>query len=236
MTTQEFSNTFDTLLNSYAPKAGFGDQATIQEIVLDEYEKSCFLTLAQEELVLSYYNGKNTYIESFEKTEEIRRYLSNLINTQEISPDVDTSVKTLTANSQVFTLPENLWFITYETAKLSSSSDSCISDKEVQVIPVTQDNLHRTLENPFKGAGYRRALRLDVADNKVELISKYSIAKYIVRYISKINPIILTNLSEGLSIDGKTTEATCSLHESLHRPILDLAVKLALQSKGIKIQ
>lgn len=235
MTTREFSNNFDALLSSYAKKANFGDAASYQEVTLDEYEKSLFLTEAQEQLVLTYYNGKNSSMESFEKTEEIRRYLSSLVHTIEVSPSSSTEI-TLKSNSQVFDLPDNLWFITYEAAKLAESGDSCTSGREIQVIPVTQDNLHRTLENPFKGTGYRRVLRLDIADNKVELISEYTINKYIVRYVSKINPIILIDLDEGLSIDGKTSAATCELHEALHRPILELAVRLALQSKGIQLQ
>ena len=35
MTTQEFSNTFDTLLNSYNSQGMFGEQASKGEIVLD---------------------------------------------------------------------------------------------------------------------------------------------------------------------------------------------------------
>ena len=157
MTTQEFSHGFDTLLNSYAKKPLFEDTASAQEIVLDEYEKSLFLTEAQEQLVLSYYNGKNTYSESFEKTEEIRRYLSDLIKTSEISPSTSTGMVLLSSDSQVFALPNDLWFITYEAAKLTHSSNNCTSDKEIEVVPVTQDDLHRTSENPFKGTGYRRA-------------------------------------------------------------------------------
>ena len=48
MTIQEFSHGFDTLLNSYSKKLLFGDTASAQEINLDEYEKSTFLTEAQE--------------------------------------------------------------------------------------------------------------------------------------------------------------------------------------------
>jgi len=237
MTTREFSNGFDTLLNSYSSQGPFGTDASKTNLAFDEYEKSQFLTEAQEQLVLSYYNGKNTAGESFEKTEEVRRYLSSLIKTDRIFPESSTEDLTLKENSQVFSLPEKLWFITYEAASLVPSSDSCLDEREIKVVPVTQDDLYRTLENPFKGTGYRRALRLDIANNKVELISKYKIKTYIIRYINKINPIILTDLSEeGLSIDNKTQASTCELHESLHRTILELAVKLALQSKGIQLQ
>jgi len=235
MTTKEFSNSFDTLLNSYSQRASFGEGNLKKDIVLDEYEKSHFLTEAQEQIVLSYYTGNNSNLDSFEKTEEIRRYLSSLIKTAEITPSTYEG-KLLSENSQVFDLPNDLWFITYESAKLASSSNTCLSEKEVQVVPVTQDDYYRTNENPFKGPGFRRALRLDISENKVEIVSKYTISKYLVRYINKISPIILEPLSEGLSINGETTEQTCSLHESLHRPILELAVRLALQSKGIQLQ
>ena len=236
MTTQEFSNSFSTLLNSYARKAAHGDSSAIQDIDLDEYEKSLFLTEAQEQLVLTYYNGKNSTFDAFEKTEEIRRYLSALVHTAEISPETNSDEIVLTEKSQIFSLPDDLWFITYEAARLENSSDKCISEKTIQVVPITQDDLHRVLENPFKGIGERRALRLDITDNKVELISKYNISEYIVRYVSKVNPIILVDLPDGLSIDGRFEARTCDLHEALHKTILELAVRLALQSKGIQIQ
>ena len=53
MTCEEFSNAFDTLLNSYASKASFGDAASASSIQLDEYEKSVLLTQAQDEVVKS---------------------------------------------------------------------------------------------------------------------------------------------------------------------------------------
>ena len=45
MTTEEFSNEFDTLLNSYAEIYSYGKSPNVIE--LDEYEKSLFLTLGQ---------------------------------------------------------------------------------------------------------------------------------------------------------------------------------------------
>ena len=74
MTTEEFSNEFDALLNSYLVTGEFGKVENLSTIKLDEYEKSVFLTRAQEEIIISFYNGKNPFKDSFEKTEEIRRY------------------------------------------------------------------------------------------------------------------------------------------------------------------
>ena len=80
MTGIEFSDAFDTLVNSYASNGNLGEQSSRQTPVFDEYEKSLFLTQAQEELVMSLYTGKNSYGESFESTEELREYLKVLIN------------------------------------------------------------------------------------------------------------------------------------------------------------
>ncbi len=66
MTRENFSNGFDTLLNSFANTIQFGEPNAKIDIAVDEYEKSLFLTQAQEEEVLSLYNGKNQDRESFE--------------------------------------------------------------------------------------------------------------------------------------------------------------------------
>lgn len=55
MTNREFSDSFDTLLNSYASQAMFGEEAAKTEIVLDEYEKSVLLTQAQDNIIKAYF-------------------------------------------------------------------------------------------------------------------------------------------------------------------------------------
>lgn len=229
MTTQEFSNAFDTLLHSYLAESSFGRDASVTNLALDEYEKSQYLTDAQEQLVLSYYNGKNSYLESFEQTEEMRRYLGTLVRTRTLDPVTDhvEDLVITKENSTVFTLPDKLWFITYEQATFADDAGDCASGKTSLVVPVTQDDLAKTLENPFKGPGLRRVLRLDIEDNQIELISKYKVAKYTVRYLEYISPIILTDLDDGLSINGETERTECAFPVGLHRTILELAVALA---------
>lgn len=217
MTNSEFSNEFDILYNNIASDRAPG---------LDLYEKSVCLTLAEEQLSLSYYNGKNSNLESFEKTEELRRYLGTLVRTVNLTPE-ETSEILLKENSAVFTLPSKLWFITYEQAQYSDDEDKCAAGKTVSVSPTTQDDLNRILENPFKGPNLRRVLRLDIGDNQVELISKYKVANYTVRYLEYISPIILTDLEDGLTINGESAETECKFPEGLHRTILELAVNLA---------
>lgn len=235
MIIDEFSNSFDTLLSSYAPIFNFGEEASKQTITLDEYEKSVFLTKAQEEIVLSLYNGKNPYGEAFEGTEELRRYLSNLITEKYLKPITNTSGTPLglESKSKFFTLPEDLWFITMESVVVDNGK--CGAETIMKVYPVKQDEYQVIRDNPFRGVNDRRALRLDLSEGNVEIICKYMIAIYYIRYIKKVPPIILEDLPNDLTIEGKSEASNCILHEALHQKILDRAVQLALQSRGYNI-
>lgn len=235
MTIDEFSNSFDTLLNSYALTSNFGEETSKQTITLDEYEKSVLLTKAQEEIVLSLYNSKNPYGEAFEGTEELRRYLSNLITEKSLKPITNTSGTPLglESKSKFFTLPEDLWFITLESVVIDNSK--CDAETIMKVYPVKQDEYQAIRDNPFRGANDRRALRLDLSEGNVEIICKYMIAIYYIRYIKKVPPIILEDLPNDLTIEGKSEASNCILHEALHQKILDKAVQLALQSRGYNI-
>lgn len=228
MTTEEMSNQFDVLINAYS-------QNIQDPLVFNEYEKSVFLTEAQEQLVISLYNGKNDLGNVFELAEEDRRYLSDLVRTATISPITLDSYQNLhiIKNSKFFKLPNDLMFITYESVKLESKNDSCINNKVIKVQPVTQDEFHKIKENPFRGANDNRALRLDIEDNIVEIVSNQTIKEYLVRYVKKPSPIILVNLQSPLSIEGETSITGSELNPILHNKIVNYAVRLALQSKSI---
>ena len=231
MRTEDFSSGFDTLLNSYSRNGAFGD--TIPDVRLDEYEKSFYLTSAQETYVLSLYNGKNPDGESFEQTEELRRFLSPLVEEKEISPiTTTTGILGMESYSKFFTLPENLWFITYESVTVSDSK--CENNAFLGVYPVRQDEYQKLRKNPFRGANEHRALRLDLSDGVIEIISKYNVTKYYVRYLRKLRPIVLTDLDEN-SINGVSAITECELPESMHQKILEMAVIMALRSKGVNV-
>ena len=228
MTCEEFSNEFDTLLNSYSNIEVFGK--TPSTIELDEYEKSVFLTNAQEEIVIDLYNGKNPFRDSFEKTEEIRRYLSDLIRTYTTSTKEKGYIG-LSNKSVFFKLPDDLWFITYESVNLKDTELGCIDGEGILVIPITQDEYHRIKRNPFRGSNERRALRLDLSEKVVEIVSKYNIDTYLVRYLARPRPIILSKLPDNLSINGVNDKTECELNPVIHRAILERAVKLAIMSR-----
>ena len=222
MTNKEFSDGFSTLLNSFG---------ITPNITLDEYEKSTFLTNAQEQLIIDIYSGRNViYGKSFEQTEEIRRYLSNLVETYETSTKV-TGKLGLSQDSVFFEIPQDTWFITYEVALLKDSRLGCLDGIEASVVPLPQDDLYRAKDNPFRGPSKDRVLRLDIKSDLAELISKYNVDKYLMRYISQPTPIILVDLPDGLSINGVSAESECELNPVVHRAILERAVQLAIISK-----
>ena len=228
MSVEELSNEFDTLLNSYSNVGPIrGGYNTIE---VDEYEKSVFLTNAQEEIVMGLYNGKNPFKDSFEKTEEVRRYLSNLIRTYTTFTK-EEGYAGLSSKSSFFKLPEDLWFITYEAVNLKDNKLGCIDGKNITVTPITQDEYHRIKKNPFRGPNERRVIRLDLSEKVIEIISKYDIDTYLVRYLARPKPIILSKLPDNLSINGVSDKTECELDPVIHRAILERAVKLAIRSK-----
>lgn len=236
MTLQEFSDQFDVVVNSYRRFKDFDKHEIPDSIEFNEYEKSVYLTKYQEELVLSLYNGRNQASLSFEETEEMRRLLANLVKDCSLSPISNSANKPIGmgSSSKFFTLPSDLWFITYEAVS-TRGDGKCDTREGMEVTPVTQDEYHRVKNNPFRGPNWRRALRLDLSDGVVEIVSKYNVEHLYVRYLRKPQPIILEDLPNNLTINGEHTQSACELHEALHQRILEGAVIQALRSKGYNI-
>lgn len=222
MNVQEFSNSFDTLLQPYIAKESFSEQ---NNLAFDEYEKSIFLTKAQEQIVLELY-------QELEQSEEVRKYLSNLIKTDNYTPVGEQDETLINNNFKSYKVEINndILFMIYEQCTLSDENN-CINNKIVSVVPTIHDDLDKVLKNPFKSPNSRKVIRLDF-DNKIELISKYNISNYKVRYLKKPNPIILVSLEDNLSINNGNTEVSNGeTNPILHERIVQRAVQLAVQSK-----
>lgn len=230
MTLEEFSNQFDVLLDSYRRAKLFDEKEELDSIEFNEYEKSVFLTNAQEQIVVELYTGRNIKGAAFETTEELRSNLKGLIRTAEI--DTPAESIGITPDSVFFNLPEDCLFITYEHIKIGDESAGCYNGRILPVIPVAQDDFHRIRNNPFRGANKRRALRLDAGERTVEIVSYFKVGSYLVRYLSRPKPIVLRDFSE-VSIQGISIATPCVLDEIIHNTILERAVLLALQSKNI---
>lgn len=237
MNVEQFSNEFDTLFNSFARTIPFGTDESPMDVRIDEYEKSVFLTKAQKELVIAYYNGQNSYNISFEEKEIVREALDTLVKnlTPEPLGDISATKHVIDDKRKMYfyRLPENLLYIIFEEVKFSSYLSGCKGGNTAIVVPSTHDEIWHRMQNPFRGPSNRRVLRLNAENNLVELISDYPIGSYLLRYVEEPKPIILTDLPDGLTIDGISTKTECGLPSILHHKILDVAVRMALQSKSV---
>lgn len=219
MTTQEFSNSFDVLYNNIMSNAAPG---------LNEYEKSVFLTKAQEEIVKNYFNPKgNKYQEGFDGSAKRQIDFSGLISvadatTTALSPTFDVRAK-------VYKLPEDLFLIINESITTNTGIK--------QVIAVRYDEYTRLMSKPYKEPLKFQAWRLvtkgqgtSVVQTEVIPHSGETITKYTIRYVRRPKPIILCDLSSeygDVSINGMSSVSECELNPLIHEEILQRAVELA---------
>lgn len=109
MTRPEFSNTFDTLLNSYNIQAKFGETASKQSIVLDEYEKSVLLTQAQDIIIKNYFEARSNPLgQGMDDSERRQVDFSSLITTAILDEvkDITTEARKFDTRGAVFILPK----------------------------------------------------------------------------------------------------------------------------------
>lgn len=229
ITVEEWSNAFDVLIADYINRNQFGLESPLS---FDEYEKSIFLTKAQEDIVKGLYTGVIAS-QSFENTEEARRQLDVLVKQQVYNKITkkDTGLHDK-FNHYSFELPKDCWYIVFEQVTTVKSDKKCENEKILDVYPVTHDDYQKIVKNPFRGPNARRALRLDFGKLQVELVANYELGQYLVRYLAKPTPIVLCDLTaEGISIEGIDIPTECKLSELLHQEILDRAVQLAVTSR-----
>ncbi len=246
MTVNEFSNEFDLLY----------DNASMSAPGLDLYEKSVFLTQAQEVMVKEAYSGMTASGVSFEGSEKRRRQLSELVRDYKKytqlnlegttagtrrgeASDPYTGEDRLVSNSQMFQLPNDLMYILHETVTISDPNDPSLNQKIIDVVPITHDEYNVKKNNPFQKPNRRKAWRLDLfmegANMKVEIIAINIIDIYHCRYIKVPTPIILTNFESepdltglNLTIGGSNISSTSELNPEIHRDILLRAVDFAV--------
>lgn len=224
MTNQEFSNQFDVLYNNVMSNQAPG---------LDEYEKSVFLTKAQNEIVLSYFNPKgNKYTEGFDGNERRQIDFSMLTVAAEINPTSTTEFDPRTSGTGSVSLPTNVLVIVNESLKVSRNG----SNVYLSVIPISYVEYTRQMSKPYKRPTHYQAWRL-IGNDASQTPSAIScdliaapndtLSKYYIRYIKRPSPIVLTAFEDNLSINGVSTETSCALDPILHEDILQRAVELA---------
>jgi hypothetical protein len=229
MTTSELKNEFLISYNSIASNSAPN---------LDDFEISTYLTKAQLELVKDYYDPQsNKKQKGFEASEKRRSDLEHLLIHGDSSIILNTSTG-IDKDSKMFVIPNEVFLITTGYVKTSTDNSKCISNTDVDVIPITHDEYLLQKRNPYKKPNNKTAWRLTLSrqfnQRVVEIISPYKLSKYIFRYIKYPKPIIITDLNiafpnDSLTIDGISVKTECELNNSVHREIIDRAVELALK-------
>lgn len=226
MTNQEFSNEFDVLYNNIMSNQAPG---------LDEYEKSVFLTKAQDEIVKNYFNPKgNKYQEGFDGNEKRQIDFSMIMRSTEISSGFtdgafDSRGKVVTINFDVMMILNE--YATVTRARSVSDTESTPETVRLTIVPINYTEYSRLMSKPYKRPLKWQAWRLLTNDGntkKAEIIvgPNDTLTAYHIRYIKRPQAIILSDL-EGVTLDNKTTAQECELDPILHQEILQRAVELA---------
>jgi len=236
MTAEEFNREFDLLYNNVMSDMAPG---------LDGYEKSVFLTMAQEEVVKQLYNG--TLGDGFESSEQNRRYLANLIRQAVVEKTSLPTPKSI-MGYQWYELSVSSGMLVLIAEQAEVSGIGCCEDQEatkvLNVQPVKYDEVNKVLNNPFRRPNRNQALRVDKDSTTVVIITNFDLEQYSYEFLKKPVPIIVEDLTgytdsigSTLSIDGVrsitdvgTSHQGSELDKSLHRIILQRAVQLAAAS------
>lgn len=149
MTTTEFSNEFDILYNNAMSNQAPG---------LDEYEKSVFLTKAQDQLVTDYFNNRVDGVGGGFDGSQKRQYdfsgiirVENLYNINTFKERIDITEK-LDRRSQVYLFPPNYFLAVNEL----------LSDSKYQysIIPLQYNDYQRLMMKPYAFPVKKAAWRL----------------------------------------------------------------------------
>ena len=214
----EFSNEFDVLYNNIMSNAAPG---------LNEYEKSVFLTKAQEEIVKNHFNPNgNKYKEGLDDSPKRQIDFSELIKVAK-GTIKDSPSTTFDKRAKVYDLPEDVFIVINESVETDKGPK--------QILPISYNDYTRLMSKPYKEPVKYQAWRLittSVNNITVELIvnSNETISEYKVRYIRRPAPIITADLSSDygdVSINGKSNISECELNPIIHQEILQRAVELA---------
>lgn len=240
MTCEEFSDAFDVLLASYKHKAIFGDQSSLADLVLDEYEKSVFLTQAQDKIIKSYFD-KTTNSEGigFDDSPKRQMEFGSLISTTTLSANTgsafDDRGKILKWND--------------DTSPLLFLNEKVVlnNGRSKVVVPLSYSEYNRQMSKSYSEPNKNQAWRLfsgagsTSSSPTLELIlhsnDKSQFKEYKARYVKRPRPIVLVDLSatsNGLTVNGISTKSECELNPILHEEILQEAVRLALIHNNIE--
>lgn len=193
-------------------------------IVLDEYEKSLYLTDAQN----AFYNA---LLEQFEDNSMISVKLSRILKELSLTTVAGTSF----FGGYIIDLGMEVRDVLRDSVQITHASPMYNN----KVLSVTEDRLaeiQETIINPFKKPDmfFEWAVRVINETDVFSQVQLYlpagaTVKEYRVTVAKKANPIILEDLPDGLSIQGETFATTeLSFADAELQDIINLAVTTAI--------
>jgi len=159
MTTQEISNAFDTLLNSYRDIKEFGKANSAYSLELDEYEKSILLTQAQDMIVKSYFDRSlNPQGQGFDDTERRQIDFSELIKVNEPTLQ-DPQSTTYDDRGILYEMPVDILFMLNEKIVSTTGVDPNEVTKSYIVVPLNYKEYDRLMSKAFAQPLKKQAFR-----------------------------------------------------------------------------
>ena len=156
MTLEEFSTEFDVLYNSITSNAAPG---------FNDYEKSVLLTLAQEELIKSYFVANNNTTGVGLDGSQKRHYdFSTLIKVKTLNNIID-SILTTGVDVPVFNKDANNIFLVPNDVFLVLNEYLTVKNNSYTVFPISYDSYNLLMSKPFPYPNKRQAWRLDSSIN-----------------------------------------------------------------------
>lgn len=159
MTNTEFSNEFDVLYNNIMSNAAPG---------LNEYEKSVFLTKAQDEIIKAYFNPRtNKTQEGFDGNQKRQYDFSSLLRTEKlinVSSHID-STERLDSRSIPFIFPQNYFLSVNEIVTDNKGN-------KYSVLPISYEEYDRLMLKPYQYPIKRQVWRMLTDKKNVNIGTK----------------------------------------------------------------
>lgn len=220
MDRKEMSTLFDTLYNNITSNQAPG---------LNEYEKSVFLTKAQDEIIKNYFNPKgNKYQEGYDATAKRQADFSMLTVQSKESMAKSAAQPHFDPRSYLTNFPADIMFTINETVQIYNSDQTGVVAIR-QIMPISFDEYTTLMSKPFKEPLKYQAWRLNTGTTtqtvgtvtttlvKAEIImttddiesyyfesvdlTKKCYPYYVLRYVKKPDPIILVDLTNAYGED-----------------------------------
>lgn len=236
MTNSEFSNEFDVLYNNIMSNAAPG---------LNEYEKSVFLTKAQDEIIKAYFNPRtNKTQEGFDDSAKRQIDFSMLIRTS-TPTTVDNGINIHSAaNVGYYKMPDDILLYLNEVVVVKRNT----ATTNLIVVPISMDDYNRLMSKPFKRPLKNQAWRLitsgaasdytytDYAGIAATLTKNLSFSISTQELFSIINGRELTVASPYLKVDKGYLSKDGTLSNTTNNDTVNISTVITDINSRLKVQ